>query len=168
MTKNTLLVVILILFSVLFLIILYVNKPKSINHISGQVIAEHLDFKTGYVQFRKYAVNGYARGEEKSMDLPYSEFLRIKSSIQELPDTSITVTGPNIEDLNFVSHTLYFQTSGSLIILADYSLESNRLIFNYSDIFRNADDKPIFDRRLIVLKMNDSFKEWFNLFQGKE
>lgn len=76
MTKNKLILIIFILSSIFLLTIFSINETKTVNDINGELIAEHLEFKSGYVHFRKYAVDGYANGEEKSIALLYSEFYK--------------------------------------------------------------------------------------------
>lgn len=166
MIKNKILLVILSILSIGALTLYLINMKNNKSSISSQDIAQNIEFISGYIKFTKYGADEHIRSQEKIMNLPNSEFLRIRSSIQEVSVSSITVATQYVDDLNFISHVFHFQTKSSLII-ANYSQESNRLIFRYAAIFRNDENRQIYDPRLIVLSMNDSFREVVQSLQGE-
>jgi hypothetical protein len=93
---------------------------------------------------------------------------KILPLIKKVPSSSVTIRRYERWILTPHTHTITFQNNDFSIIRVEYSSELNQLVFDYSNVFPQKSSLSAFNTRIIIMKLDEAFKEIIMGIQGPD
>lgn len=171
MMKRSLLIFTIISIVLILGLVYYQNLDSSVQ-INGEKIYDFLiqrGCNTGYLRFLKYSINGVPYGENRLVKISSEDMTsKILPLIKKIPVSSTTIRRYERWTLTPHTHTITFQNNDFSIIRVEYSSELNQLVFDYANIFPEKSSLSSSNPRIIIVELDESFKEIIMRIQGPD